>query len=292
VQMGNLRLAQKQFADAANSYQAALDRNPNSKDALRGLMSAYIAQKKADRAISAANAQIAKAPNNSGFYELLGTALFRIKKDLTGAEAAFQKSAELDKNNFNSIIKLGEVQVAGGSVDAAIATYLQALKDNPREVTLYLQLGDLYTSKQEWDKAKEAYQHVLAIKPQDALASGHLANMILRNGGDLDLAASLAETARRGMPMSPNAADSLGWVYYQKGAYNLAIRMFVEALKLGDKNHAPDDANIHYHLALAYEKTGQDLQARQQLERVLKIDPNAGDAGNVKKTLAQLKSGR
>jgi tetratricopeptide (TPR) repeat protein len=104
------------------------------------------------------------------------------------------------------------------------------------------------------------------------------------------MALSLARTARRGMPDSPSAADTLGWVFYQKGACQSAIDLFQEALKLGEKNKAPDDATVHYHLGLAYEKTGKNDLARQQLERVLKIDPNYSQAADVKKQLAQLKS--
>jgi len=252
-------------------------------------MNTYVAQKQIDRAIAAAEIQIAKIQDDSGFYDLLGTALFRIKKDLSGAETAFKKSVQLDKNNSDALIKLGQVQVAKGSVDQAIVTYQQWLKGNTRESTLYLLLGDLYASEQDWNNAKDAYQNVLALKPQDAMASSHLATVILHNGGDLNVAVSLAETARRGMPGSANAADTLGWIYYQKGAYRSAILMFQEALKLGDRNKAPEDPNIHYHLGLAYEKTEQPGLARQQLERVLKIDPNYSDAANVRKTLAQLK---
>ena len=112
VQMGNLKFAQKQYSEAGKAYQRALDLNANSKDALRGLMNTYIAQKQIDGAIAAANAQIAKSPNNSGFYDLLGSVLFRVKKDLNGAEAAFKRSVELDKNNSDAVIKLGQVQAA------------------------------------------------------------------------------------------------------------------------------------------------------------------------------------
>jgi tetratricopeptide (TPR) repeat protein len=92
------------------------------------------------------------------------------------------------------------------------------------------------------------------------------------------------------MPDSPNAADTLGWVYFQKGAYKSAIDLFQESLKLAEKNKAPDDPTVHYHLGLAYEKDDQPALARQHLERVLKIDPNYSGAGDVKKALAQLKS--
>jgi len=50
------------------------------------------------------------------------------------------------------------------------------------------------------------------------------------------------------------------------------------------------DAPRGYSLVCAYEKTGNNNLARQQLERVLKMDPNYSEANEVKKQLAQLKS--
>ncbi len=138
------------------AYQEALDRDPNSKDALRGLMNAYLAQKQIDEAIAAANAQIAKSPNNSGFYDLLGTVLFHDKKDLSDAAAAFAKSAALDKNNFDALLKLAQVQAAQGLVDQALATCQQSIKDHPREANFYVAMGELYESRQDWGKATDA----------------------------------------------------------------------------------------------------------------------------------------
>jgi cellulose synthase operon protein C len=290
VQMGNLRFVQKQYGEAGKAYGEALDRDANSVDALRGLMSTYIARKQIDEAIAAANAQIAKSPSNSGFYDLLGSALFRTKKDLNGAEAAFEKAAALDKHNSDAFLKLGQVQATKGLLDQAISTYQQGLKDTPREPNFYVGMGELYESRQDWSKATEAYQKALEIKPEDPMASNNLAAVMVQSGGNLDVALSLAQTARRGMPDSPKVADTLGWVFYQKGAYKSAIDLFQEALKLGAKNNAADNPGIHYHLGLAYAKTDQPGLARQQLERVLKIDPNYANADDVKKQLAQLKS--
>ena len=66
--------------------------------------------------------------------------------------------------------------------------------------------------------------------------------------------------------------------------------MLQEALKLQEKTKAPDNANIHYHLGLAYQKTQQPALARQQFERVLKINPNYSEAAEVQKQLDSLKS--
>ena len=290
VQMGNLQLVQKHYSEAEKSYQQGLEHDPNSSDALSGLMNTALAQKQIDKAVAEAKAAIAKAPNSSAFYDLLGTALFNNKKDMNGAEDAFRKSIELDRNNSDALLKLGQVQVAKGSVDDAIATYQRSLKDNSREASFYILMGELYESKRDWDKAKESYQKALEIQPDNPLASNNLAYVMLQSGGNVDVALSLAQTARRGMPDSPNVADTLGWVYYQKGAYKSAIDLFQEALKLGEKNKSPEDATVHYHLGMAYESTDQPVLARQHFERVLKISPNYSSAGDVKKRLSQLRS--
>jgi len=289
VQMGNLHLEQKQFADAAKFYQQALDRDAGSTDALQGLMKAYLAQKQPDQAIAAARAQIVKSPTSSGFYDLLGTALFESKKDLSGADAAFHKAIELDTNNADALLKLVQVQHAegSGSVSQALAIDLQSIKDHPREISFYILAGMMYESQNNWDQAKTLYQQALNIQPDNPLASNNLAYLMLQHGGNVDVALAMAQTARRGMPDSANAADTLGFAYYQKGVYRSAIDMFQESLRLNEKRGA-DDPDVHYHLGLAYQKANQPSQARQQLERALKISPNFSDADDARKALAEL----
>lgn len=288
-QLGGLNLVKRNYMAAEAAYREALDRDANSYDALQGLMNTLLLENQVDKAIAAANAQIAKSPNNSGFYSLLGTALFN-KKDLTGAEDAFAKAIQLDKNNVSAVIKLGEAQAANGKVDQALSTYQEGIKNHPREADFYVLMGELYESRKQSSEAQNAYQQALTLKPQDAFASQKLASVMARSGGDLDLAMTLAQTARQNLPDSPGAADTLGYVYYQKGVYRSAIDMFQEALRLGQKNQSPDSADIHYHLGLAYAKANQSTLARQQLEHVLKINPNYREADEVKKELARLQS--
>jgi len=288
IQMGNLYLLQKQSTEALKFYQQALDKDATSNDALRGIMKVYLLQKQPDQAIAAARAQIAKSPNSSGFYDLLGTALFESRKDLSGADAAFRKAIELDKNNSDALLKLGQVQVAqgSGSVNQALATYQQSIKDHPREIAFYILAGEMYESQSDWDNAKVMYQKALEIQPDHPLASNNLAYLMLQHGGNVDVALAMAQTARRGMPDSSNAADTLGWAYFQKGVYQSAIDMFQESLRLNEKRGAADDPEVHYHLGLAYQKFNQPVQAKQQLERALKINPNYSDA---RKALSELR---
>lgn len=286
VQLGNIQLAQKHYADAEKFYQQALDKDPSSAEGLSGLMNTYFVQKQFDKAVAAANLQIAKSPNNANFYDLLGTALFNGKKDLPGAEAALRKAIELDKSNVDALEKLGKVQVQEGSADKALALYLQSTKDNPRDVTFYILSGELYEARKDWDHAKAMYQQALSISPDHPLASNNLAYVILQQGGNVDVAMGLAQTARRGLPESSNAADTLGWAFYQKGIYQSAISQFQEALRLSEKHGEPDDADLHYHLGLAYQKDNKTALARQQLEKAVKLRPDYPDA---RKALSELR---
>jgi cellulose synthase operon protein C len=284
VQMGNLHELEKQYAVAIKFYRQALDHDAASTDALQGLMNAYLAQKQPDQAIAAAKAQIVTTPNSSGFYDLLGTGLFE-KKDFAGADAAFHRSIDLDKNNSDALMKLAQTQAAEGETSAALRTYQQSIKDHPKEISFYILAGMMYESQGNWEQAKSMYQQALNIQPNNPLASNNLAYVMLQEGGNVDVALAMAQTARRGMPDSPNAADTLGWAYFQKGVYQSAIDMFQESLRLNEKKGA-DDPTVHYHLAMAYEKVNQPTQARQQLERALKINPNDSDA---KKALSELR---
>jgi Flp pilus assembly protein TadD len=122
------------------------------------------------------------------------------------------------------------------------------------------------------------------------MASIELAGVMLQSGGNLDVALSLAQTARRGMPDSPDVADTLGWIYYQKGAYRSAVDSLREAVKLVQESHSPANSTFHYHLGMAYAKSGQTTLARQQLQQALKLNPTSGDAEDAKRQLAELKS--
>jgi tetratricopeptide (TPR) repeat protein len=286
VQMGNLHQLQKQYPEAITFYQQALDKDPASSDALQGLMNTYIAQKQLDQAVAAAKSQIAKSANVSGFYDLLGTALFQ-KKDYAAADAAFHKAIDLDKNNSDALLKLAQAQAAEGSASQALATYQQSIKDHPREISFYILAGMMDESQNNFDQARSMYQQALNIQPDNPLASNNLAYLMLQQGGNVDVALSMAQTARRGMPDSPQAADTLGFAYFQKGVYRSAIDMFQESLRLNEKAGAADDPLVHYHLGLAYQKANQPVQARQQLERALKISPNNPEA---RKALSELRS--
>jgi tetratricopeptide (TPR) repeat protein len=289
VEMGSLNFVEQNLPAAEIWYEQALGHDPNSLHALEGLAKVYLSQKRPDKAIARVNAQIARLPANSAFYDLLGTVEFT-KGDLPAAETAFEKSAELNKNNVDAYVKLGQVETAMGKLDQALSTWSQAARENPEEAGFYSASGLVYARKHDLEKAKSSYEMALELKPDDPEISNNLAFTLLLTNGNLDRALELARSARRGMPDSPEVADTLGLALYQEGAYESAISMFQEAIKLSAKNKLAENPTYYYQLGLAYEKAAKPALARQHFEHVLKIDPNYTGAADIRKQLAQLKS--
>jgi Flp pilus assembly protein TadD len=152
-------------------------------------------------------------------------------------------------------------------------------------MVFYLLAGNIYENKQDWERAKQQYQKALEVQPENPLASNNLAYVMLQQGGNVDVAFAMAQTARRQLPDNPNSADTLGWAFYHKHVYTSAINLFKEAVK-----KEPDNALFNYHLGLAYARSGQAALARQQLDRVVKIKPDFPKIEELRQALAEIKS--
>ena len=88
------------------------------------------------------------------------------------------------------------------------------------------------------------------------------------------------------MPDSPNTANTLGWAYYEKGIYRMAIDLFQEAAR-----KVPTNASYHYHLGMAYSKVNERGKAKAELERALQLNPKIPEAAEVRRTLEELNRG-
>ena len=105
---------------------------------------------------------------------------------------------------------------------------------------------------------------------------------MLEHGENVNVALSLAQTARKGLPNLPSTADTLGWAYYNEKVFDSAIGLFQEAIKGDAKN-----PTFHYHLGMTYEKNNNPSMAKKEFEETLQISPNYGQADEIRKFLSQ-----
>jgi len=282
ARLADLRVLEKRYDEADKLYTQALNLNPSATDALTGLVNMDLFRKQPAEAVEQVQNQIAKVPNRSDFYVLLGLAQ-RQNQNLAKAEEALQKAVDLDNKNVTAVTLLADVQLARHMVDDAILTYQRAIANNPPTARLFTSLGSLFENKGQWEQAEDNYKKALDLKADDPQAANNLAFLMLEHGGDANAALKLAQTGRRGLPNLPNTADTLGWAYYKFGAYDSAI----DALKDAVKGN-PKSPEYHYHLGMAYKASGNLPAARQELQQTLKISPKYSAAAEIRAALADI----
>ena len=232
AKLGELRLAQRRPEDAENLFRQALAHNPDSPEAMRGMVEALLHKNKPADALRFVSDQIIRNPNSPGLYLLQGE-VFLQTKQWDQAQSSFARAIELDDKNVRALALLAQLEAARGQPDQAIANYQRAIAVVPNDAGLYIALGTTYESTGNWQQAETTYQKALTIQPENALASNNLAYLMLEHGGSVNVALTLAQTARKGLPDLPNSADTLGWAYYQNGAFSVAAPLLEDAVKKG-----------------------------------------------------------
>ena len=282
VKLGQLRVIQKKLDEAAKLFRQGLSREPQSLEALEGLMDVDFRNNKPTEGLQMVQAAIEENPSNSKLYVLQAQALIKNKQQKE-AEQALERATQLDNQNVNAIVLLAELQAERGAKDQAIASYQRAIALSPNTMSLQVALGGLYESSGNWQTAQTIYQRVLSAQPDNPVASNNLAYILLEHGGSANVALSLAQVARRGMPTSPNTADTLGWAYYQNGAYSVAQPLLEEAVKKTSENAA-----FRYHLGATYQKLKDNERARAEFEKVIASKPDEPIAEAARRALRQL----
>ena len=269
IQLAKLRFSQKKFPEGASLLDQALQYDPNSVEALRLLVGYDMFQKQPKRALDRLNAQVAKSPANSKLLDLL--AQFEIQnKDLGAAGSAAKKALQLDPNDNQAVMLFAQIAVQTGQTADAIKVWEKWSSAHPDDANSYALLGSLEESLGDLTKAKAYYMKALQIEPRQSMAANNLAFLMLENNGNVDVALTYAQTARQGLPDSPDTADTLAWAYFHKGTYEFARDLLEEAVKA-----EPNNAQMQYHLGMVYRKLANKNDAQNHLKRAVALEPNS-----------------
>jgi tetratricopeptide (TPR) repeat protein len=279
LMLGQLRYAQKHYPEGAALMEQALQYDPNSTAAMRGLIGYDLFRKQPAQALDRLNAQIAKSPKNSGFYDLLAQLQIQ-NKNLDQAAATAQQAMDLNPDDGEAVSVYSELQAQKGQAADAISAWDKWLKDHPNNASALAILGTLQESVGNKQKAEDYYQKALQIQSAQPIAANNLAYLMLENGENVDVALSLAQTARRVMPNSSNSADTLAWAYYYKGTYGYARDLLVDATK-----NDPNNAAMQYHLGMVYGKLKDKNNATLHLKKAISLAPGSSTAKDAQAAL-------
>ena len=279
IELGKLQFAQKRIPEAVSLFEQALQADPRSVEALRSLVGYDLYMKQPQKALDRVNAQIAKSPNTSGFLDLLCQLQLQGGNPDQAALTA-QKAIQMDPKDGQAVMLFTQIALQRGQTASAIGVWEQWLTSHPNDAGTLAVLGMLEESRGNLAKAEAYYKQSLQSQPQQPLAANNLAYRMLEDGENTDVALTLAQTARQGMPDSPTTADTLAWAYYHKGAYAFARDLLETAVKT-----QPGNATLQYHLGMVYNKLRDKPDSLIHLKRAVSLAPGSPTAKNAELAL-------
>ncbi len=246
------------------------------------LMSYDVQAKQPAKALERVQTQIAKQPTNAEFYVEMAALQLQMK-DANSALATSQKAMQLAPANVDALQTYTHAEVALGNIDPAISVWQNWANAHPKDTHAPDILGSLEEAKGDQQKAMEYYKKALQIDSNDPVASNNLAYLMVENGQNADVALSLAQTARRSWPNSPQTADTLAWIYFSKGNYAASRDLLESALKT-----SPDNASLHFHLGMTYSKLNNRADATIHLKKAITLEPASKTGKDAAAALAKL----
>ena len=129
---------------------------------------AYPTNEETEKAIESYNKAIEINPNLADAYAGLGD-LYLDDGKVNDAIRYLKKAIETNPTYISAYMNLGVAYEDNGQIDESIASYEKTVEINPRITRVYFYLGSLYLKKGDRGKAIKAYKKVIELEPDGDL---------------------------------------------------------------------------------------------------------------------------
>ncbi|MFV0473751.1 MAG: tetratricopeptide repeat protein [Pikeienuella sp.] len=256
-------LSGREQYDESLSILNDIAQDPEQRDsALGAMIQVYFKAGKIDEAITHLDGVLAEEPRNVQAL-MLRAAVRLSQKDVDAAETDYQAAIAADPSAPNPYVALARIYFSQQRDEDALALLDAGLKVAVDPSGIRLFLGGYYETRQQIDDAIAQYRALYADQPNSLVAANNLASLLVEFKADDPQAlqdAQEAAEALRGVEI-PAFQDTYGWVQYQLGHYEEALRYLRPAAEA-----LSDNPYVRYHLGLAYAKLGEGAEARPHLE--------------------------
>ena len=275
---GNYYLAKiltdmKRYGEAEQSFKKTLAIKPSFEPALIDLGLLYEKEKKVDQAVELYRSFIDLYPPGTNVRTKLGEIFLRDHR-LNDAEREFKRILDFDQRNREARLELGLLYLEKGSLDDAIGEFAILLDGDPNDQRARYLLASTYEEKKMHGKAIEGFK---MIPPDSELYGNAQINigLILKKDGRIAEAIEVMEKAVRTNRDMPGLYVYLSSLYEEDKKLSSAEGILKEGLSA-----LPASIDLHYSLGVLYEKTNRFHESINEMEAVLKIDPENADALN------------
>jgi tetratricopeptide (TPR) repeat protein len=262
---GSLRVARGDAAGAREWFARAREMNPASGAPLMGLVRAHLAENDVEGALAVVREETAQRPDNP-LAHLLTAQLERRRDETQAAAAAYRRAIELQPDWATPYRELATLHEAAGNPRAAIQVLEAGSRAGAAGDDLLLRKAFVHQRSDDVEGAIATYARMLdAGVETDVVVNNYgalVADFAPQDTARLERAVALAE--RFNTSNEAYFVDTLGWLQYRLGNTAEAVALLRRAAAM-----RPDDAQIRYHLAAAFDAAGEPDLARREVERAL-----------------------
>ena len=280
---GYIYLDQDRPEQARQQFLGALEINDKDKQANYGLGLAAMQAK--DFAEARKRFELIQPDSPFYFEARKGLAWLALQDgDAEGAMALIQTVYDQHPSDPDAAAAYAAVARECGKYDLAENALQKALAGAPDNDGLRYELAILYTAAGDDAKARGVVEEMLRKNPDDPRALNFLGYSLAEKGERLDEAEKMIRRALELKPDDGTILDSLGWVYYQRGDYQTALKYLKDA-----DHQAGPDPEILEHLGDCLTKLGRKADARSAYTRALAAGATPRVRGRIESKLKELK---
>jgi tetratricopeptide (TPR) repeat protein len=261
--LGVILQQQNKVTEAREALEKAAQLAPDNLSSLQQLVDLDIASKNYAAGHRRVDEVLQKQSNSAVGYYLRGK-LYLAEEKFDLAQTAFLKAIDLDPNLSPAYDLLMPTYMHAKNLAEALNQMNAVLAKKPNDLRALLVIGMIYSQMKEFDKARDAYEKVVAASPDFVPALNNLAYIYADKLNDLKRASELAQKARSLAPTNPSVLDTLGWITYKQGGYQQAADLLSQSAA-----KSPDNPDIQFHLGMADYMMGRTDAARAALEKAV-----------------------
>jgi predicted CXXCH cytochrome family protein len=247
-------------------YEAAIQRSPNHRAALRNFAVALSRSGQGARAVELLKRALGSDPRDAKALSNLGEVYLQQGLPRQALEV-LQQAVRIDPNLPQAQSNLASALSRTGDEAGALAAAREAIRIQPDYEAAHNNLANLLATAGQLDQAGQQYKIALALDPDHAEAHYNYAGLLAQQQKFADAEQQL----RAALRLSPNLArahNNLGNLLAMRGATGEAIRHFRAAVQADD-----NFAEAYFNLGTALGSQNQHAEAAEHLVKALRLNP-------------------
>ena len=263
LQKASLLIGLRDYAGALAWVEELIRQNPEDERAWRIVADSYRLQNQPGKALARLNAAIAQHPRSAVLHHVLGQWLLA-KGERAGARDAFTTAVTLNPGYTQATLALAELDLSAGNTESARSALTRVLAASEYNTAARLMLAGIESQAGHGPAAVANYRAVVETDGSNLVALNNLAYLLAKDNPDDAL--RYAQLAAEYAPENPSIQDTLGWIYYRKGLFPMAVEHLKDAV------HREGTPLRRFHLGMAYLKNGNKDIGQKTVEAALAAD--------------------